>query len=134
MSDLLSDALQTAVFDRLSSDAALGAIVGVHVYDAVPAGPVPALYVLIGEESVKDASDQSGAGAIHDISISVMSTANSFLVLKQAAAAIWQALDSAHLTPARGRIIGLWFRTSQAKRSNAGQRKIDLKFRARLEV
>ena len=134
MSDLLSDVLQTAVYDRLSGDADLGAIVGVHVFDAMPAGPVPDLYVLIGEESVKDASDQSGAGAVHDLSISVMSTANSFLVLKQAAAAIWSALDSASLMPSRGRIVGLWFRASQAKRSSAGQRKIDLKFRARLEV
>ena len=123
MSDLLSDVLQTAVYDRLSGDADLRAIVGVHVYDAMPAGPVPDLYVLIGEESVKDASDQSGAGAVHDLSISV-----------QAAAAIWSALDSASLMPSRGRIVGLWFRASQAKRSSAGQRKIDLKFRARLEV
>ncbi len=134
MSDLLSDALQTAIYDRLSSDIDLGAIVGAHVYDAVPAGPVPDLYVLIGEESVKDASDQSGSGAVHDILISVMSTANSFLLLKEAAAAIWTALDSATLVPSRGRIVGLWFRASNAKRSNAGQRKIDLKFRARLEA
>ncbi|WP_439142602.1 DUF3168 domain-containing protein [Planktotalea sp.] len=134
MSDLLSDALQTAVYDRLSADSELASIVGAHVYDAVPAGPVPDLYVLIGEESVKDASDISGAGAVHDLSISVMSTANSFLVLKQAAATIWAALDATALVPSRGRVVGLWFRASQAKRSSAGQRKIDLKFRARLEA
>ena len=45
MSMLLSDVLQTAVYDRLSSDSALAAIVGTHIYDAMPAGPVPDLYV-----------------------------------------------------------------------------------------
>ena len=134
MSALLSDVLQTAIYERLSSDAALSNIVGNHVYDAMPAGPVPDLYVLLGEETVKDASDASGAGSVHDFVISVMSTADSFLILKEAGAAIWAALDGSDLVPNRGRLVGLWFRASSAKRSSAGQRKINLKFRARLEA
>lgn len=134
MSALLSDVLQTAIYERLSTDAVLSSIVGSHVYDAMPAGPVPDLYVLIGDESVKDASDVSGAGAVHDLVISVMSTADSFLILKEAAAAIWAALETPALVPARGRLVGLWFRASSAKRSSSGQRKIDLKFRARMEA
>lgn len=133
MSALLSDALQSALYDRLAADPALGAIVGAHVYDAMPAGPVPDLYVLIGEEAVKDASDKTGFGAVHDVLISIMSTADSFLVLKQAAVAIWAALDASDLTLSRGRVVGLWFRSSTAKRSTSGQRKIDLKLRARVE-
>ena len=129
---LLSDVLQTAVYDRLSSDSALAAIVGTHIYDAMPAGPVPDLYVLLGEEVVKDASNFTGA--VHDFTVSIMSTADSFLTLKEAAAAIWLALDSTSLAPARGRVVGLWFSASTAKRSSAGQRKIDLRFRARLEA
>ena len=134
MSMLLSDVLQTAVYDRLSSDSALAAIVGTHIYDAMPAGPVPDLYVLLGEEVVKDASNFTGAGAVHDFTVSIMSTADSFLTLKEAAAAIWLALDSTSLAPARGRVVGLWFSASTAKRSSAGQRKIDLRFRARIEA
>ncbi len=134
MSMLLSDVLQTALYDRLSNDTALAAIVGTHIYDAMPAGPVPDLYVLIGEEAVKDASDTSGAGAVHELSVSVMSTADSFLTLKEAAVAIWAALQGSPLMPASGRMVGLWFVTSTAKRSSTGQRKIDLKFRARVEA
>ncbi len=134
MSVLLSDVLQSAIYNRLSGDTDLSAIVAGHVYDAVPAGPLPDLYVLLGEEAVKDASDQSGGGAVHDVLISVMSTAESFLTLKEAATAIWSALDSAELVLSAGRVVGLWFRSSAAKRSNSGQRKIDLKFRVRVEA
>ena len=134
MSVLLSGALQTAIYGRLSSDLALAGIVGAHVYDAVPAGPVPDLYVLLGEEAVKDASDKSGSGAVHDVLISMMSTADSFLTLKEAATAIWAALDSSDLLLSQGRVVGFWFSSSSAKRSTSGQRKIDLKFKARVEA
>lgn len=134
MNIFLSDALQTAVYNRLSGDVALAAIVGTHIYDAVPAGPVPDHYVLIGEEVVTDASNKTSAGAVHDLLISVMSSADSFLTLKQAAVAIWAALDSSDLGLAQGRLVGLWFRQSTAKRSSSGLRKIDLKFRARVEA
>lgn len=134
MSGFLSDVLQSAIYQRLSSDAALSAIVGAHIYDAMPAGPVPDLYVLLGEESVKDASDKSGAGAVHEVLIAVMSSADSFLTLKEAAVAIWGALTGAELVLSQGRVAGLWFAASTAKRSNSGQRKIDLKFKVRVEA
>ena len=134
MSVLLSGALQSAMYGRLTGDPVLAGIVGAHVYDAVPAGPVPDLYVLLGEEAVKDASDKSGSGAVHDLLISVMSTADSFLTLKQAATAIWSALESRDLVLTQGRIVGFWFASSNAKRSASGQRKIDLRFRARVEA
>lgn len=134
MTVLLSDVLQSAIYGRLAGDPVLAGIVGTHVYDAVPAGPVPDLYVLLGEETVKDASDKSGSGAVHDVLISVMSTADSFLTLKQAATAIWGALESSALVLTQGRVVGFWFVASTAKRSTSGQRKIDLKFRARVEA
>lgn len=134
MMALLSDALQTAVYGRLSSDAPLASIVGVHVYDAVPAGPVPDIYVLIGEEVVTDASDKLMHGARHDLSIAVISTADSFLSLKEAAAAITSALDAPELTLSRGSVTALWFQGATSKRNASGQRRIDLKFRVRLEA
>ena len=45
MSYAVSGALQAAVFAALSGDAALAALVGSAIYDAVPAGTVPDLYV-----------------------------------------------------------------------------------------
>lgn len=133
MMDLLSDALQTAIYGRLSGDAALAGLVGAHVYDAVPAGPLPDIYVLIGEEVVTDASDKLAHGARHDLSIAVISTADSFLTLKQAAAAIMTALDTPDLTLSRGTLTGLWFLNAKAARNASGQRRIELKFRARLD-
>jgi hypothetical protein len=134
MMTLLSDALQSAIYQRLAGDTELGAIVGTEIYDSVPKGPMPKLFVLIGEEQVIDASDVTAHGAMHDLSISVLSTADGFLRLKQTASAIIEALSEPDLTMSRGRVVGLWFKGSQAKRSTAGQRRIDLKFKVRLEA
>jgi len=134
MSMLLSDALQTAIYGRLSGDGPLAAIVGTHIYDAMPTGPVPDLYILIGEETVVDASDVTGNGAIHDLIVSVISTADSFLTLKEAADAVWSALGASELSLARGHLVGFWYRSSTAKRNSSGQRKVDLKFRARVQA
>lgn len=72
--------------------------------------------------------------AVHDVLIAVMSTSDSFLTLKEAAAAIWAALDRSELLLSEGRVVGVSFRSSTAKRSISGQRKIDLKFRVRVEA
>lgn len=134
MMALLSDVLQTSIYTRLAAAPDLGAVIGSHLYDAVPAGPVPDLYVLIGEEAVRDASDQGAHGAVHDVSIAAISTADSFLKLKQAAAAIISALEAPELALSRGRVVGIWFKTSVAKRNASGQRRIELKFRVRVEA
>jgi len=134
MMDILSDALQSAIYARLSSDADLAAIVGSHVYDAMPAGPVPDAYVLIGEEVVTDASDKLAHGARHDLVISVISGSDGFLTLKQGAAAIVAALDAPGLVLSRGSVSGFWFIGATSKRTSSGPRRIDLKFRARLDT
>ena len=74
MSYAVSGALQAAVFAALSGDAALAALVGSAIYDAVPAGTVPDLYVRLGTETVREASDGSGAGAVHLLTVSVITT------------------------------------------------------------
>ena len=58
-------ALQQAVFGVLNTDQAVTALVGDAVFDAAPAGEVPALYVQLGAEAVRDASDGTGGGAEH---------------------------------------------------------------------
>lgn len=134
MSFALSSELQLAVFQRLRGDGALAALVGDHIYDAVPTNQaLPPLYVSLGPESVADASDMTGTGTRHDFTVSVVSAGASFLATKRAGEAISSALLSTHLALAAGRVVGLWFVRAKARKTGAGQtRRLDLIFRARI--
>jgi hypothetical protein len=133
MSYAVSGALQAAVFAALTADAALGAIVGTDVYDAVPAGNVPDLYVRLGTETVREASDGSGTGAVHFLTVSVITTAPGFASAKAAAAAVSDALHDADLTLTRGTLVSMRFERGSARRIDAASaRQIDLRFRARV--
>ena len=70
---------------KLSADAPLNAKVGGAIYDAVPSGVLPPLYVTLGPEEVKDASDGSNAGAEHEFTISVISEVSGFQSSKESA-------------------------------------------------
>lgn len=134
MSYGVSAALQTAVYQRLVSDEALALLVGAAIFDTVPGGPLPGLYLALGSEEVRDASSYEAAGAIHDFQISVVSETASFLAAKEAAAAVSDALCNAPLTLARGRLVSLAFVRAKARQSQGGSgRRIDLSFRARVE-
>lgn len=134
MSYAVAAALQAAVYSQLSGDAALGAIVGTAVYDAVPAGALPAIYVTLGAETARDRSDMTGRGAAHDLRISVISDAQGFQQAKEAAAAVSDALDAVPPALSRGRLVGLWFRQAKATLDRSdGTRRIDMIFRARVE-
>ena len=133
MSYALSAPLQAAVYVRLASDAALSALVGGAVYDALPPGPAPALYVVLGPETVKDASDQTGRGAQHDFTVSVVTDASGFDTAKTAAGAASDALLGTPLALSRGHMVGLTFVRAKAGRVSGGSRRIDLTFRARVE-
>ena len=131
MSYAISGALQAAVFEALSADLALGALVGSAVYDAVPAGSVPEIYVRLGSETVREASDGSGAGAVHFLTVSVITSSPGFASAKAAAAAVSDALHDADLTLTRGNLISLRFERATARRIDAASaRQIDLRFRA----
>ena len=133
MSYALSAPLQAAIYQHLRADAALGALVGAAIYDALPPGPVPALYVALGPERVRDASDGTAIGAWHDVTLSVVSDTAGFQSAKAAAGAVSDALEEASLTMARGRLVLLKFLRAEASRESAGVRRIDLIFRARVE-
>ena len=134
MSYAVSAALQQAVYQRLAGDAALTALVGDAIFDARPPGPVPDIYVALGPEKVRDASDQTGHGARHEFTVSVVAAARGFAAAKTAAAAISDALVDADLTLARGRVVFLRFLRAAATRSGKGEtRRIDLIFRAGVE-
>jgi len=134
MSYGVSSALQTAVFQRLQGDAALAGLIGTDVFDAAPSGTVPTTYVSLGPEDVRDASDKTAAGAVHEFTVSVVTEAAGFSGAKTVAAAVSDALVDAPLTLARGRLVPLGFLKARAKRVQDGDvRRIDLRFRARVE-
>lgn len=134
MSYAVSGALQAAIYAALTTDVALIALVGNGIYDAVPAGAVPDLYVRLGSETVREASDSSGTGAAHFLTVSVITTNPGFASAKSAATAISDALHDAPLTLSRGNLVSLRFERATARRIDSGSgRQIDLRFRARVQ-
>lgn len=134
MSYGVAAALQAAIYERLAGDAALRVLVGSGVHDALPQGQVPDLYVLLGPEEARERSDGSGMGAEHRVTVSVVAQAAGFLVAKEVAGAVSDALDGAALSLARGRLVALGFLRARARRTGQGQqRRIDLTFRARVD-
>jgi hypothetical protein len=130
----MSAPLQTAVFGALSSNAELAALVDDHIYDAVPGGVLPPTYVRFGRETARDASDGSGAGALHRFTISVITTVPGFACAKEASGVISDILHNADLTLSRGRLVTMRFERAKAARTDAGAtRQIDLQFRARVQ-
>ena len=126
-----AQALQAAVYQDL---AAAPALAGVAIYDAVPPGPA-GTFVLVGPEEVRDASDKTGQGAEHLLAISVISDAFGFQTAKAIAGAITDRLAGADLALSRGRLVSLLFQRASARRIDEGDvRRIDLTFRARVEL
>lgn len=134
MSYGVAAALQAAVYQALTGDAALTALVGPAIYDAVPAGSLPSTYVTLGTEEARDRSDKTGRGAEHSLILSVITDAAGFQTAKEVAAAISDALVDADLTLTRGHLISLHFYKAQARREGTGTvRRIDMTFRARVD-
>lgn len=131
MSYAVSEALQVAVFTALTGDAGVTALVGSDIYDAVPSGVLPGLYIALGEEKVRDFSSKTGAGALHDLSVDVHSDVAGFQASKALAAAVCDALIDANLTLSRGVLTSLQFKFARAhKGASPDQRVINLTFRA----
>ena len=127
-------ALQAAIHERLTGDAALSALVGTAIFDAPPVGTLPELYVTLGPEEVRPGGDATAGGAWHRLTVSVIARAAGFAAAKQAAAAVSDALVDARLTLARGHLTGLHFYRARALREARGTvRRIDLTFRARVD-
>lgn len=130
MSYAAAAALQAAIFTRLQAHPGL---VGVPVVDALPPGG-GALFVLIGPEEAREASDKTGAGAEHRLVISVISDGAGFLQAKQAAVAVAEALEGVPPALPVGRVVSLQFVKAVARRLDDGAaRRIDLTFRVRIE-
>ncbi len=134
MSYAISSALQAAVYGALAGDAVLQSLVGDAVYDAVPSGILPDLYLRLGSETVQDASDGSGGGAVHLFTVSVITSSPGFTRAKEVAAAVSDALHDADLPLVRGHLVSLRFVQAAAKRiDTVSAQQIDLRFRARVQ-
>ncbi|SMX32160.1 DUF3168 domain-containing protein [Octadecabacter ascidiaceicola] len=131
MSYGVSAALQTAVYQALVADSVLAGLVGTDIYDALPTGTLPSLYVALGPELVKDMSDKTGNGAVHEFTVSVVTDNAGFATAKQAATAVSDVLVDAPLALSRGTLIALNFYRAKAVRvGTADERRIDLTFKA----
>ena len=127
-------ALQAAIYQHLAADSTLQGLIGSNIYDDVPPGPAPGTYVSLGIEDVRDRSDKTGRGALHILTVSVVSDAAGFQVAKTVAAAVSDALSGAALSLARGVLVYLAFERARARRVGASdRRRIDLRFRARVD-
>ena len=134
MSYGVAAALQAAVYQRLVADSVLAGLVGSAVYDAIPTGVLPAIYVALGPEIARDMSDGTGRGAEHEFTISVVTDVAGFASAKAAAAAVSDALIGAPLVLTRGKLIYLNFARAVAARvGTGGVRQISLTFKARVE-
>lgn len=134
MSYAVSEALQTALYQELTGDTLLGEMVGSAIYDALPSGTLPALYVTLGPERVRSAGDSSGTLERHDVSIAVVTTGAGFAQAKAAAGRICDVLAGAELALSRGVLIALRFTRARARRTGTGEtRQIDLIFRAEID-
>ena len=134
MSYALSGPLQEAVYAALSTDADITALVGASVFDQAPGGEIPGSYISLGEESVKDASDQVCAGAIHELLVTVVTDEPGFKTAKQVAGVVCDVLIDADLPMSRGQIVSLSFVNARAVRTKRdSRRRIDLRFRVRVD-
>lgn len=133
MSYGVSAALQEAIYQQISNDPAVISAVGTNVFDALPSGTLPSLYVVLGPEVVKDLSDKTGAGALHELVVSVVTDTAGFSQAKVAAAAVSDALIDVDLVLTRGALIAMQFYKATAARVGTGDiRQINLIFRARV--
>lgn len=131
-------ALQGAVYQHLRDDPALGALIGDAIFDAMPADAPAGVYVSLGPEEAKDASDMTARGSRHDFVVSVLSGADEsagFAAVKAAAVAVSEALENGGLVLDRGHLAGIWFLRAKARRvENGAARRVDLTFRARIDL
>lgn len=134
MTYALSVALQRSLFERLAGDATLVSLVGTAIFDAVPSGALPETFISLGSEQVRDASDQTGNGAVHRIDVSVRTQKPGYAGAKAIAVAVSDALHNADLTLERGRLVYLRFLRAEARRvDQSAGREIRMQFSARVD-
>ena len=123
-------ALQQAIYAALTANAAVTALCGGRVFDAVPRGSAFP-YVVIGEAEERDA----GTGASeHRLALHLWSRGGGSREIKQLAAAVKAALDGAPLTLSGHALISLTFLSADYTRQSDGETtRGSMRFRALTE-
>lgn len=131
-------ALQAAVYQHLRADPVLRDLVGDAIFDAMPVEAPSGVFVSLGEEEARDASDATARASRHDFVVSVMAGSDAgagFGAVKAAAVAVADALEQGRLALSRGNLAGLRFLRAKARRMKSGAaRQVDLTFRARIDL
>lgn len=138
MTYALSWPLQQAVYQLLSADPAVTALVGTRIYDAtVPLSEEAepeGLYLTIGDERVEDWSTATDRGAAHLLTVAVHAPRRGFAEAKQAAGAVSDALLGGTLSLSRGRAVLVRFVGARTRRAeNDALRRIEMRFRVTVE-
>lgn len=134
MSYVYSAGLQAAVYQRLTGDARLRALIGDAIFDA-PMRPaqtdaVPD-HITLGEERVRANDTKTSRGAFQDFTVAVHSAREGFETAKSIAAAVCESLVDAPLELTHGHLVALRFLQAKAERGRAPEkRKVTLVFRA----
>lgn len=130
--------LQAAVYQHLRGDAALSALIGDAIFDAMPVQAPGGVHVALGPDAMRDAGDATAAGSEHDLTVSVLAgqeDGRGFAAVKAAAGAVSDALEGAPLALERGHLVGIYLLRATARRVEKGAaRRVDLTFRARIDL
>lgn len=128
-------ALQKAIFDTLTNDAAtLAALGGPRIYDDAPAR-TQFPFVTFGQSTERDWSTGSDEGYEHVITLHVWSRARGRKETQVVIAAARAALHDQELTLSGHRLINLRHEFSEARRDNDGETFHGIaRFRAVTEV
>lgn len=127
-------ALQKAIYARLSSDAALAALVAARIYDNVP-GDAGFPYMTLGEAQVSDWSTGDSEGAEHRLAFHAYSRSGGRAEAKDILGAINGALHDAGLTPEGAQLVSLRFLDAETRREPDGTTwRGTIRFRALTEI
>jgi hypothetical protein len=128
-------ALQQAIFQKLSNDAAtVAALGGTRIYDDVPArAEFP--FLTFGQSTERDWSTGTDAGQEHLVTLHVWSRGRGRKEAETAIAAAREALHDQALTLAGHRLVNLRHEYSEARRDSDGETFHGIaRFRAVTEV
>ena len=125
--------LQEGIYQCLTGDAAVSALVGSRIYDAAlpkDAEPEPdGVYLTLGDEVTRDWSTATDQGAAHLVTVSVHAPRHGFSDAKIAAGAVSDALLNTPVGMSRGRVVLISFVDARTRRTGSALRRIDLRFR-----
>lgn len=138
MTYALALSLQEAIYEALTASPEVAALVGDRIWDAPPHADAPDAeagpYVTFGDETVDAWGAVGLVGAVHDLELSVHTRGGGFSEGKRIGAAVSDAIMEGLPPLAEGRVATSEFLSARTRRLRDGGRRIDLRFRFRIEA